>query len=54
VRETKDLPGVVSVTADVATKTATFAVDSASTIGTIKQTLIEIGYPPAEAAGSRA
>ena len=54
IRETKDLPGVLSVEADVDTKTATFRLEDASAIGAIKQTLIEIGYPPAEAAGSRA
>jgi copper chaperone len=43
--ETKDLPGVIAVEGDVASKTATFTLDSELALTTVKQTLVEIGYP---------
>jgi copper chaperone len=46
-RETKDLPGVESVEADVETKTATFTLESEATLSLVKETLAEIGYPAA-------
>ena len=44
-RETKDLPGVEGVEGDVAGKTATFTLDNEQALYTVKQTLVEIGYP---------
>jgi copper chaperone len=44
-RETKDLPGVLNVQADVATKTATYTLESENVLPTVKETLAEIGYP---------
>jgi copper chaperone len=44
-RETKDLPGVESVEADVQTKTATFVLKSEADLSGVKETLAEIGYP---------
>ena len=46
-RETKELPGVVAVEGDVPSKTATFTLDNVLALATVKQTLVEIGYPPA-------
>ena len=46
-RETKDLPGVESVEADVETKTATFTLKSEADLSLVKETLAEIGYPAA-------
>ena len=46
-RETKDLPGVESVEADVETKTATFTLASEANLSLVKETLAEIGYPAA-------
>jgi copper chaperone len=46
-RETKDLPGVIKVEGDVAAKTATFTLDNEAALAGVKQTLVEIGYPPA-------
>lgn len=47
VRETKDLPGVIEVEADLETKTATFTLADERSLGAVKQMLVEIGYPPA-------
>lgn len=44
-RETKDLPGVESVEADVQTKTATYTLKSEADLSRVKETLAEIGYP---------
>ncbi len=44
-RETKDLPGVQNVEADVATKTATYTLESEAALSRVKETLVEIGYP---------
>ncbi len=44
-RETKDLPGVIKVEGDVAAKTATFTVENEAALATVKQMLVEIGYP---------
>jgi copper chaperone len=48
VRETKELPGVVEVKADVQSKTATYTLDDEGTLGSVKQVLAEIGYPAAD------
>lgn len=45
VRETKDLPGVLSVEADVASKTATYRLEHESALAGVRQALAEIGYP---------
>lgn len=47
VRETKDLPGVSKVEASVEAKTATFTLEDEAALGEVRQTLAEIGYPPA-------
>jgi copper chaperone len=47
-RETKDVPGVLSVDADAQSKTATFVVENESVLPQLKQTLAEIGYPAAQ------
>jgi copper chaperone len=44
-RETKDLPGVENVEADVETKTATFTLASEADLSRVKETLAEAGYP---------
>jgi copper chaperone len=44
-RETKDLPGVISVDADVATKTATYTLESEAALAKVMETLAEVGYP---------
>ncbi len=44
-RETKDLPGVINVDADVASKTAVFTLENEAALGKVKETLSEIGYP---------
>ncbi len=44
-RETKDLPGVQNVEADVETKTATYTLESEAALSRVKETLVEIGYP---------
>ncbi len=46
-RETKDLPGVINVDADVPSKTATFELENQATLAKVKETLAEIGYPAA-------
>jgi copper chaperone CopZ len=46
-RETKDLPGVIKVEGSVQAKTATFTLENETALGTVKRTLQEIGYPPA-------
>ena len=45
--EVGDLPGVQSVEADVATKTATITFDAPATEDAIKSLLAEINYPAA-------
>jgi copper chaperone CopZ len=47
VRETKDLPGVIKVEGNPKAKTATFTVENESALTSVKQTLVEIGYPAA-------
>ena len=44
-RETKDVPGVVSVDADAQNKTATYTLESEAVLPQVKATLAEIGYP---------
>jgi copper chaperone CopZ len=44
-RETKDLPGVISVDANPETKTATYTLENETVLPTVKETLAEIGYP---------
>jgi copper chaperone len=44
-RETKELPGVENVEADVETKSATFTLRSEADLSRVKETLVEIGYP---------
>lgn len=44
-RETKDLPGVETVEADVESKSATFTLASEADLSLVKETLAEIGYP---------
>ena len=44
-RETKDLPGVVSVDADVEKKTATYVLQSEAVLPQVKEALAEAGYP---------
>jgi copper chaperone CopZ len=46
--EVSDLPGVQSVEADVASKTATITFDAPATEESIKALLAEINYPAAE------
>jgi copper chaperone CopZ len=46
--EVSDLPGVQSVEADAATKTATITFDAPATEESIKALLAEINYPVAE------
>ncbi len=45
VRETKDLPGVENVEADVDSKSATYTLASEGDLSRVKETLVEIGYP---------
>jgi copper chaperone CopZ len=47
VRETKDLPGVIEVEASVEAKTATYTLENEAALGSVKQTLVEIGYSAA-------
>ena len=44
-RETKDLPGVENVEADVDSKSATYTLKSEADLSRVKETLVEIGYP---------
>ena len=46
-RETKDLPGVLGVNADVDTKTATYTLESEAALTEVRKTLAEVGYPAA-------
>ena len=46
-RETKELPGVISVKGDPQAKTATFTLADEAALADVKATLIEIGYPAA-------
>jgi copper chaperone CopZ len=46
--EVSDLPGVQSVEADAASKTATITFDAPATEESIKALLAEINYPAAE------
>ncbi len=43
--ETKELPGVLKVEGDPKGKTATFTLENQAALATVKQTLLEIGYP---------
>jgi copper chaperone CopZ len=47
-REVSAVPGVQSVDAEQATKRVTVTWDSRTSWEVIKETLVEIGYPPAE------
>lgn len=44
-RETRELPGVLKVEGDVASRTATFTLEDESALVGVKQMLVEIGYP---------
>lgn len=44
-RETKDLPGVENIQADVESKSATYTLASEAALSRVKETLVEIGYP---------
>jgi copper chaperone len=44
-RETKDLPGVVKVEGNQQAKTATFTLENEAALASVKETLVEIGYP---------
>ena len=44
-RETKELPGMENVEADVESKSATFTLKSEADLSRVKETLVEIGYP---------
>ena len=44
-RETKDLPGVVKVEGNQQAKTATYTIENEAALATVKETLVEIGYP---------
>lgn len=46
-RETEELPGVINVTGDVASKSATFTLEDAGALAAVRETLVEIGYPAA-------
>jgi copper chaperone len=43
-RETRDLPGVISVEGDAEAKTATFVLEDERSLRHVKDTLAEIGY----------
>jgi copper chaperone CopZ len=45
-RETQDLPGVIAVKGDPQAKTATFTVENDVALAAVRETLVEIGYPP--------
>jgi copper ion binding protein len=47
-REVGEIPGVQSVDADIASGRATVAWDAPATWEQVVETLIDIGYPPAE------
>ncbi len=44
-REIGELPGVKAVEASAETKTATFTLETEAILATVKETLVEIGYP---------
>ena len=44
-RETQDVPGVISVDADVEEKTATYILESEAVLPKVKAALAEAGYP---------
>jgi copper chaperone len=46
-RETKDVPGVVSVDASQEAKTATYVLETEAVLPKVKEALAELGYPPA-------
>ncbi len=46
-RETRDVPGVISVDANQETKTATYVLENEAALAKVKETLAEIGYPAA-------
>jgi copper chaperone CopZ len=45
VRETRDVPGVIEVQADLETKTATYTLQDEAALGNVRRTLEEIEYP---------
>lgn len=47
VRETSELPGVVKVEADVQSRTATYTLEDEPALVSVRQALVEIGYPAA-------
>lgn len=44
-RETKDLPGVITVDAEASSKTATYQLANEAVLDEVKATLREIGFP---------
>ena len=46
-RETKEVPGVLTVAGDPQAKTATFTLANEAVLTDVKATLVEIGYPAA-------
>ena len=44
-RETKDVPGVISVDANVEEKSATYVLESEAVLPKVKEALAEAGYP---------
>jgi copper chaperone CopZ len=46
-RETKDLPGVISVDANAESKTASFVLENDAALERVREALNEAGYPPA-------
>ena len=46
-RETKDLLGVISVDANVESKTASFVLENDAVLARVREALNEAGYPPA-------
>ena len=47
-RETKEVPGVLTVAGDPQAKTATFTLANEAVLTDVKATLVEIGYPRGE------
>ena len=45
-RETEGLPGVIRVSADASSKTATYQLQSEAVLDQVRAALQEIGYPP--------
>jgi copper chaperone len=45
VRETRDIPGVIEVEADLESKTATYTLQDEPALDNVRRSLEEIGYP---------